>query len=60
MASEKKLIIVNDGSKDGTVQAIERYMAANPAMGIHFHQQPHNMGKRAQRSTRASNWQVLN
>ena len=40
----KEVIIVNDGSKDGTVQAIERYMAANPAMGIRFIQQPHNMG----------------
>ena len=44
---KKEVIIVNDGSRDGTVQAIERYMAANPAMGILFHQQPHNMGKGA-------------
>jgi len=43
----KELIIVDDGSKDGTVQAIERYTAANPAMGIRFIQQPHNMGKGA-------------
>jgi glycosyltransferase involved in cell wall biosynthesis len=43
----KEVIIVNDGSRDGTVQAIERYMAANPSMAIRFIQQPHNMGKGA-------------
>ncbi|TXI78362.1 MAG: glycosyltransferase family 2 protein [Flavobacteriales bacterium] len=43
----KEIIIVNDGSKDGTVQAVERYMEANPTMGIRFIQQPKNMGKGA-------------
>ena len=43
----KEIIIVNDGSKDGTVQAVERYMEANPIMGIRFIQQPQNMGKGA-------------
>jgi glycosyltransferase involved in cell wall biosynthesis len=43
----KEVIIVNDGSKDGTVAAIQRYMAANPAMGIKFYEQPRNMGKGA-------------
>lgn len=43
----KEVIIVNDGSKDGTVAAVQRYMAANPAMGIKFHEQPRNMGKGA-------------
>ena len=43
----KEVIIVNDGSRDGTVAAIQRYMSANPAMGIHFYDQPHNMGKGA-------------
>ena len=43
----KEVIIVNDGSKDGTAQAIQRYMAANPEMGIRFVEQPRNMGKGA-------------
>ena len=30
----KEVIIVNDGSTDGTVAAVERYMGTNPAMGI--------------------------
>jgi glycosyltransferase involved in cell wall biosynthesis len=44
---QKEVIIVNDGSKDGTAQAIERYMAAKPEMGIRFFEQPMNMGKGA-------------
>lgn len=43
----KEVIIVNDGSKDGTVDAVKRYMEANPAMGIRFIEQPRNMGKGA-------------
>ncbi len=43
----KEVVIVNDGSKDGTVDAVERYMAAHPEMGIKFFQQPKNMGKGA-------------
>ena len=43
----KEVIIVNDGSRDGSVQAINAYMAANPGMGIKFYEQPHNMGKGA-------------
>ncbi|HRH39918.1 MAG TPA: glycosyltransferase family 2 protein, partial [Flavobacteriales bacterium] len=43
----KEVVIVNDGSRDGTVGAIEAYMAANPTMGIKFYQQPRNMGKGA-------------
>lgn len=44
---DKEVIIVNDGSKDGTVAAIQRYMDANQAMGIKFYEQPQNMGKGA-------------
>ncbi|MBX2982592.1 MAG: glycosyltransferase family 2 protein [Flavobacteriales bacterium] len=43
----KDVVIVNDGSTDGTVIAVEQYMATNPAMGIRFFQQPRNMGKGA-------------
>ncbi|MBP6313117.1 MAG: glycosyltransferase family 2 protein [Flavobacteriales bacterium] len=43
----KEVIIVNDGSTDGTVQAVQRYMDANPAMGIRLIEQPKNMGKGA-------------
>ena len=44
---EKEVVIVNDGSQDGTVAAVERYMAEHPEMGIRFYQQPRNMGKGA-------------
>lgn len=44
---QKEIIIVNDGSKDGTVAAVQRYMTANPSMGITFFEQPKNMGKGA-------------
>ena len=43
----KEVIIVNDGSTDGTVAAIERYREANSALGIKFYDQPRNMGKGA-------------
>ena len=43
----KEVIIVNDGSTDGTVQAVQRYMGENPGLGIRFYEQPKNMGKGA-------------
>ncbi|MCF8256188.1 MAG: glycosyltransferase family 2 protein [Flavobacteriales bacterium] len=43
----KELIIVNDCSKDDTVEAVNRYMALNPTMDIRFFSQPVNMGKGA-------------
>ena len=43
----KEVIIVNDGSTDGTARAMHEYMAANPAMVIRFIEQPKNMGKGA-------------
>ena len=43
----KEVVIVNDGSRDGTAAAVRTYMEANPGMGIRFYEQPHNMGKGA-------------
>jgi glycosyltransferase involved in cell wall biosynthesis len=43
----KEVIIVNDGSTDGTVQAVQRYMGENPGLGIRFYEQLKNMGKGA-------------
>jgi len=43
----KELIIVNDCSKDDTVEAVNRYMAENLEMDIRFFSQPVNMGKGA-------------
>ncbi|MEZ4808010.1 MAG: glycosyltransferase family 2 protein [Flavobacteriales bacterium] len=44
---QKEVLIVNDGSSDGTAAAVERYISANSAMGIRFIEQPRNMGKGA-------------
>jgi glycosyltransferase involved in cell wall biosynthesis len=43
----KELIIVNDCSKDDTVEAVNRYMAQNTELDIRFFSQPVNMGKGA-------------
>ncbi len=44
---QKELVIVNDCSKDNTVERVEAYMAANPEMDIRLISQPHNQGKGA-------------
>jgi glycosyltransferase involved in cell wall biosynthesis len=44
---QKEIVIVNDCSKDDTVERVEAYMAANPEMGIRLFSQPVNMGKGA-------------
>jgi glycosyltransferase involved in cell wall biosynthesis len=43
----KDVVIVNDGSTDGTVDTVKRYMEAHPGLGIRFFEQPRNMGKGA-------------
>jgi hypothetical protein len=43
----KEIIIVNDCSRDGTVEAVENYIAAHPGAGIRLFSQPKNMGKGA-------------
>jgi glycosyltransferase involved in cell wall biosynthesis len=44
---EKEIIIVNDCSKDNTVERIEAYMAANTEMNIRLYSQEYNQGKGA-------------
>ncbi len=44
---QKELVIVNDCSKDNTVERIEAYIAANPDMDIRLFSQPYNQGKGA-------------
>jgi glycosyltransferase involved in cell wall biosynthesis len=43
----KEIVIVNDCSKDRTVEKVETYMTQNPDMDIRFFSQPVNMGKGA-------------
>lgn len=43
----KEIIIVNDCSKDDTVEAVERWMKNNPHMNVRLFSQPVNMGKGA-------------
>lgn len=44
---EKEIIIVNDASKDQTVEVVERFQAANPMLNIRLFNQPVNKGKGA-------------
>jgi glycosyltransferase involved in cell wall biosynthesis len=43
----KELIIVDDCSKDGTSEAIERYFQVNPGLDYKLHRHPVNKGKGA-------------
>lgn len=43
----KEIIIVNDCSKDRTVESIESYIQQNPSIDVRFFSQPINMGKGA-------------
>lgn len=44
---EKEIIIVNDCSKDNTVEVVNAYMASHPDADMHLYEQPVNMGKGA-------------
>jgi glycosyltransferase involved in cell wall biosynthesis len=44
---QKEIVIVNDGSKDGTAEAVNTYIATHQGYDIRFFEQPKNMGKGA-------------
>lgn len=44
---QKEIIIVNDYSKDNTLEVLDKYIQAHPDAGINVFSQPKNMGKGA-------------
>lgn len=60
---DKEIIVVDDGSKDGTYEAVEAFLRENPSASqqIHLIRQPVNMGKTAAIATaiESSTGQVL-
>lgn len=44
---EKEIIIVNDCSKDDTIEVVKAYMAEHPSVDMKLFEQPVNMGKGA-------------
>ena len=39
-----EVLVIDDGSIDGTARAVETYISAHPALPIHFHRHPRNRG----------------
>ncbi len=44
---QKEVILVDDGSRDGSEMVIESYIENHPNQNIHFFKQPYNQGKGA-------------